>query len=183
MDNVVKKSFAIFQKSDEEKYLEKMYKSGFSLNKFNGSEYYFDKSNKKNVDVLIEFYKNEQEIKGLDFYEKQGYKFICEYKGSKGTFYYYILDLENKSLDNIIYRKDDFLEIIEKIKKRIEVFWLIIISSIMLFSAYMSLYYKIKEFYVLNLVSLVGFSYILYMLFDVNRKYKIELRKLNLKKE
>ncbi len=120
----------------------------------------------------------------MNFYQKQGYKYICKYQGKKGIWYYYALQSDvGDTVPAILYRQDSYADVLASIKRRIEVFWILIMSAIMLFSSYMTFHYQKSEFYILDLVALIGFIYVVYMRYDINKRYELELAKISLKKE
>ena len=124
------KRFSIFKIEQEEAYIATMAQKGYRLTQVDDMGYEFRQVPSQQLSVVIEFFQNPNEV-DVQFYLKQGFDLICEYRATKGTWFYYM-----GSYKNIIRRKDNRQALYDPIFHKIKTFWSIIAAGLLLLALY-----------------------------------------------
>lgn len=164
MNKTIDKKFSILEIDKEVIFIEEMAKSGRLLTEVNEDGHVFKDGNPQNVSVVIEYWMEEPE--SSYFYEAQGLSLVSSYKGSKGYWNYFIGPY-NKEL---VLRRDNYLDYLEMLSKRYEIFWTIIPMTVAVFALYM--YYTTKNpiFFLLVIGPAIIFLYLRGVKKKIDRK-------------
>lgn len=167
---LIKKRFSVVQIEEERKFLEEKIASGFIPYKIDYQGYYFKEGQKyKSPHVIIEFFYIDDDLLE-DFYISQGYKLLFKRKTDKGVWLYFVSEGDKV----VKKREDDYQKLMKNISSRLDVFWLVIFSAILVFSIFMTVFQGKRVFFLLIIVSL---GFMIYLFF-VKKNIKSMIKKL-----